>query len=243
VPNSIRSGERTPKPVPEGLDYDLWLGPAPWRPYAGCPDNGGNWFHVYDYAIGFIAGWGAHPLDLLVWAYDVHRAGPWESEAKGVIPETGCNNVVIDWDARIQLANGVTISYWANGVPRPDESPQLADWGNYAQLIGEDGWVAIRYEGMLCEPQSLANEPIGPDEIHLPLSAGQETNFIECVKSRGTPVSHIDDAVRSDSISHLCDIAIREGRKITWDPLKEELLGDPEASRRMHRAARAPWQV
>jgi hypothetical protein len=115
--------------------------------------------------------------------------------------------------------------------------------GNYAQFIGENGWVAIRYEGMLCEPASLADEPIGPDEIHLPHSAGQETNFIRCVTSRATPVSHIDDAIRSDAISHLCDIAIREGRRITWDPLKEEIVGDPAASRRMHRAAREPWQV
>ena len=67
APNSVRGGSRQPKPVPKGLDYDLWLGPAAYRPYSGCPDSGPGWFHVRDYALGFIAGWGAHPLDLLEW--------------------------------------------------------------------------------------------------------------------------------------------------------------------------------
>jgi len=64
-PNSVAGGSTAPRPVPPGLDYDRWLGPAPWRPYTGCPDSGRNWWHVRDYALGFMAGWGVHPLDLL----------------------------------------------------------------------------------------------------------------------------------------------------------------------------------
>jgi predicted dehydrogenase len=240
APNSSPGGSRNPLPVPEGLDYDLWLGPAPWRPYSGCPNNGGSWFHVYDYALGFIAGWGAHPLDLLIWAYDTHLAGTWEVEGTGLIHTKGCNDAVTNWDTRIRFSNGVTMSYWATGVPK-DEHPRLAKLGNYTQLIGTEGWVAVYYASMMCEPESLGTSVIGPDEIHLPVSLGQERNFIECVKTRETPVSNIDDAVRSDIISHVCDIAIRTGRKITWDPIKEEIIGDPEASRMLTRAVRAPW--
>ena len=242
APNSVGGGSRVPKPVPEGLDYDLWLGPAPWRPYTGCPDSGPGWFHVYDYAIGFIAGWGAHPLDLLVWAFDTHLQGNWEVEGTGVIDKQGSNDAVHDWDVRIRFASGVTMSYWATGVPK-DEHPRLAKLNNYAQLIGTEGWIAVYYASMDCEPQSLRDAPLSSDDLRLPEGEGQERNFIECVRTRQTPVSNIDDAVRSDLVSHLGDIAIRAGHKITWDPVKEEIIGDAEASRMLTRAMREPWQI
>ena len=242
APNSVRGGAVAPKPVPQGLAYDLWLGPAPWRPYSGCPDRGGNWFHVYDYAIGFVAGWGAHPLDLLQWAFDTHLAGNWQVEGAGVIPDQGCNDVVIDWDVRFEFGNGITMNYWANGLKK-EEDPKLAKLGNYTQFIGTDGWIAVYYANMECHPQSLREEPLAADAVRLPISKGQERNFIECVQGRQTPASNIDDAVRSDIISHITDIAVRTGRRITWDPLKEEVIGDPQASRMLSRMMRAPWNL
>lgn len=240
APNSVRGGSARPKPVPKDLDYELWLGPAPWRPYSGCPDNGDSWFHVYDYALGFIAGWGAHPLDLLVWAFDTHLAGPWEVEGTGVVPTGGCHDAVVDWDVRIRLANGIDVVFWAAGVAK-DEHPRLAGQGDYTQFVGTEGWIAVYYGGMLSEPESLSTATLGPNDVRLPVSRGQETNFIECVRTRQTPVSHIDDAVRSDLISHVSDITVRSGRKITWDPVKEEIVGDEAASRMLTRAMREPW--
>ncbi len=241
-PNSRRGGSRTPKPVPSELEYDLWLGPAPWRPYSGCPDRGPNWFHVYDYALGFVAGWGAHPLDLLQWAFDTHLAGNWEVEGTGIIPTQGCNDAMIDWDVSMRFANGVKMSYWAAGV-RKEEPPRLAKLGNYAQIIGTEGWIAIYYANMCCEPESLREAPLKPDDLRLTVSRGQERNFIECVRTRKTPVAHIDDAVHSDTISHISDIAVRCGRKIVWDPVKEQIIGDEEASRMLTRAHREPWRI
>ncbi len=241
-PNSIRCESREQKPVPKDLDYDLWLGPAPYRPYNGCPDSGPGWFHVRDYALGFIAGWGAHPLDLLEWAFDTHGHGQLEVEGTGAIPTEGSNDVVLDWDLRIGFADGVQMTYWAQGIQK-DEDPRLAKLGNYTQFIGSEGWIAVYYASMLSEPESLAKVPIGPNDVHLPISKGQERNFIQCVKSRETPVSNIDHAVRSDIISHISEIAIRVGRKITWDPVKEVIVGDDEASRMLGRAMRGPWTL
>ncbi len=242
APNSARGGSTKPLPVPDGLNYDLWLGPAPWRPYTGCPNSGGNWFHVYDYAIGFIAGWGAHPLDLLQWAFDTHEQGLWEVEGKGVIPDRGCNDVVIDWDVRISFASGVTMEYWAEGVAK-DEEPRLAKLGNYAQLIGEEGWVALYYASMDCQPASLRSVTLGSNAVRLPVSEGQERNFIRAVRTRETPVSNIDDAVHSDIVSHVCELAVRLGRKLVWDPSEEKFVGDPQAQQMMHRAYRHPWHL
>jgi len=241
-PNSVRGGAMEVKPVPKELDYDLWLGPAPWRPYTGCPDKGPNWFHVYDYALGFIAGWGAHPLDLLVWSFDTHGAGNWEVEGTGVIPNEGCNDAVIDWDVRIRFASGVKMNYWASGVPK-DEHPRLAELGNYTQLIGTEGWIAVYYASMDCEPKSIREVPLGPDDVRLTVGQGQERNFIECVRTRETPMSDIDDAVRSDIISHVSNIALRAGRKIVWDPVAEEIVGDAAASRMLSRSMRGPWTI
>ncbi len=241
-PNSIRGESRAQKPVPKELDYDLWLGPAPYRPYNGCPDSGPGWFHVRDYALGFIAGWGAHPLDLLEWAFDTHGHGQLEVEGTGAIPTEGCNDVVLDWDLRIGFADGVKMTYWAQGIQK-DEDPRLAKLNNYAQFIGSEGWIAVYYASMLSEPESLAKVPIGPNDVHLPISKGQERNFIQCVKTRETPVSNIDHAVRSDIISHISEISFRVGRKITWDPVKEVIVGDDEASRMLSRAMRGPWTL
>jgi len=242
APNSVRGGSTKVRPVPDSLHYDLWLGPAPWRPYTGCPDNGPGWYHVRDYALGFIAGWAAHPLDLLQWAFDTHLAGPWEVEGTGIIPTEGCNDAVIDWDVRIRFGNGVNMTFQAWGVSR-DEDPRLDRTGNYAQIIGTDGWVALSYMGLVTEPESLRRSPIGPNDVHLPASPGHEANFIQCVRTRETPVSHVDDAVRSDLISQVSDIAIRVGRKIVWDPVKEQIIGDEEASRMISRSAREPWSI
>ncbi len=96
---------------------------------------------------------------------------------------------------------------------------------------------------MISHPDSLRTATLGPNDVRLPISQGQEKNFIKCVRTRQTPVSNIDDAVRSDIISHVSNIAVRCGRKITWDPIKEQIVGDAEASNMLTRAMRQPWQL
>lgn len=229
APDSAPGGSTAPQPVPEGLDYEMWLGPAPWQPYCGQAVGGEGWWHDYDYAIGFIAGWGAHPLDILVWGYDTHLTGPWEVEGTALIPYEGRNNVVMRWDVHFEFANGVKMDF------RPG--------GDYTQFTGTEGWVGISRGGIKAEPESLLQVKLKPDDVHLVESRSHGGNFIEAVKSRSPAVSNVEDAVHSDIISHVSDIAIRSGRKITWDPAKEEIVGDEEASRRLTRAWREPWHL
>jgi glucose-fructose oxidoreductase len=229
APGSHTGNSAKPQPVPEGLDYDMWLGPAPWQPYCGQATGGGGWWHDYDYAIGFIAGWGAHPLDILVWGYDTHLAGNWEVEGTGTIPTKGRNDVVTSWDVDIRFANGVKMKF------RPG--------GNYTEFKGTKGWIGISRSGIKAEPESLLKIKLKPEDVHLQNSRSHAGNFIEAVKTRKDPVSNIEDAVRSDIISHVSDIAIRCGRKVVWDPVKEQFVGDDEANRRMKRAWREPWTL
>jgi len=136
---------------------------------------------------------------------------------------------VYNWDVRIEFENGVRMRY----TPGSD----------HTRFIGTEGWIDISRGGIAAEPKSVLQSTLGPNDVHLPRSSNHGLNFIECVRTRGTPVSNIDDAVHSDVISHLSDIAIRLRRRIVWDPVTEQIIGDEQARRMMDRATREPWRV
>ena len=109
--------------------------------------------------------------------------------------------------------------------------------------MGEQGWVAASRAGIDAHPKSLLNVVIKPGEIHLLQQTNHYQDFVDCVASRRTPASTIDSAVQSDFVSHLSDIAIRTGRKILWDPQREEIVGDPIAAAMQTRPMRSPWAL
>ena len=228
APNGETGGRFDPQPVPEGLDYDLWLGPAPVAPYTPDRVLGTGRWHIYDYALGFIAGWGAHPLDIAHWGYPQI---PVEYEGRGRIPTEGLFDTIVDWDVRGRYASGAEFT--------------LKTGSDLTTFVGAKGWVAAgrARQTLAAEPASLLTVKIKPDETHLLSENNHYANFLNCVLTRRTPASNIDSAVQSDFMSHLGDIAIRTGRKIQWEPEKETIVGNESAARMMHRALRAPWTV
>ena len=144
-------------------------------------------------------------------------------------PPTGLYDTVYNWDMKIQLGGGVRMTF------KPG--------GDSTKFIGPDGWVRISRNGIDAEPKSLLNSKIGRNDVHLIESDNHYQNFIDAVKSRRPAVSPLDHAVRSDTISHLCDIAVRTRRQITWDPEKATIVGDDEAAKMMHRDMRPPWTL
>jgi predicted dehydrogenase len=228
APNGATGGDPTPQPVPEGFDYDLWLGPAPVTPYTHDRVIGTGRFHIYDYALGFIAGWGAHPLDIAHWGYP-HI--PVEYEGTGRIPTEGLFDTVVDWDVRGRYASGAEFT--------------LKPGSDLTTFVGTKGWIATGRgrDKLAAEPASLLDVKIKPDEIHLLQEKNHYADFLNCVLNRRTPASDIDSAVQSDFISHLGDICIRTGRRVKWDPVKETIIGDEAACRMMRRPMRAPWSL
>jgi predicted dehydrogenase len=215
--------------VPKGLDYDLWLGPAPWRPYTKdrCTCWGTYW--VLDNAHGFIGGWGAHPLTDMVWALgDDAGAAPIEYQGTGKFG-SGLFDAPYDWDIHGKFANGVPFHFTPGG--------------DCATIIGERGRVAISRGGLKAEPASLLQEKIGADEVRLYESRSHMGNFIDCVRTRQRTVAPVEVAVLSDNITQLSMIAILTGRKIRWDPHKEVILDDPGATQLVSRAMRSPWHL
>ncbi len=226
----FEGGSLDPIPVPDGLDYDLWLGPAPWRPYTKdrCTEWGSYW--CADNAHGFIGGWGAHPLTDMLWALgdDPAQSVPCEFEGTGKCG-LGLFNAPYHWDIRGKFPKGASFHF----TPGDDR----------ATIIGERGKVMISRGGLKTEPESLLSEKIGPDEIRLYASPNHMANYIESVRTGRRTVAPAEVAVLSDSITQLSMIAIWTGRKIRWDATKEEILNDPGASQLLTRSLRAPWHL
>lgn len=245
-----------PQPDWREFDYDMWLGPAPWAPYSfersasraeGSP---GYWMHIHDYGLGCVSGaWGIHHVDIAQWGNGTDDTGPLEIEGTGVLPEDGLCDTPLTWRVEHRYANTVTMIHMdatqtGKQFPQFAAAAKLLQYHNVGVLfIGTDGWVIVSRAGILAEPKWLLQESFGADEIHLPVSNHHKRNFLECVRTRRETISPIETAVRSDIICHLDDIAIRLGRKLRWDPKKEQFVRDPEANRLLRRAMRSPWTL
>jgi predicted dehydrogenase len=252
-------GPTTPIATPPGLDYDFWLGPAASKPYTDGKafDNGPawkTWWFNYDYALGFVAGWGVHPLDIALWGHPAMMTGAMEIEGKGVIPTTGACNTSVAWEVNFKFADGVAMRY--RGVPNGYDtlSPMndLADWrARYGKISdhgtafeGTDGWVEVHRGGLRTFPESLAAEKLPEGGWRPPQSAHHQRNLLEAVQTRRPAICPIEDSVQADLLCHLSDIATRVDRKLRFDPVKEKFLGDAEANRRLAlRPMRKPWNL
>ena len=161
-------------------------------------------------------------------------ATPVEIEASGVFPaDDGLCNNPLNWDATLKYANGVTMSFTSDGL--------INQHG--VRFEGDKGWIHVDRSQITSEPASILQEKIGPDEIHVHASDNQQADLIEAVKTRGRTVSNIEVAVKSDITCHLTYIAVCMGRKLRWNPDKEEFVNDPEANARLTRVMRSPWHL
>jgi len=240
VPYDFAFPNQLTQPIPAGLDYDTWLGPAPWAPYTSqrCrpwtkEESYSIWYHISDYCLGGIGGyWGVHHVDIAQWGHGTDNSGPVEIEGTAVFPKDGLADCATSWKVSHKYADGVTMVYM-------DE----AQYKHGVTFQGSEGWVHVTREGIWAEPKSLLTSVIGRDEIHLIESKGHQRNFLDAVKTREKTICPIDVAVRTDTICHLTDICTRLGRKLRWDPEKEDFVNDSEASRMLTRPMRSPWHL
>lgn len=224
-------GDPTPMPVPKELDYDMWLGPAPWAPYNKDRCHW-NFRWVLDYSGGMLTDWGAHLLDGAQWGNDTEYTGPVEVEGKGVFCNDGLYDTAKEYRIEYKYVNGVQLIV-TSGTPS-------------LRFEGTEGWIGNRgwRAPLEANPKSILDSVIGPNEVHLyTCPAGEQRNFLDCVKSRKECYFPPEIGQRCFTIAHIGNISMLLGRKLKWDPDKEQFTGDEEANRMLSRSMRSPWRL
>lgn len=235
--------------VPAGFDYDKWTGPAPLNSY--CPDrvtNNSSWFQ-WDYSIGFLAGWGAHPLDIMVWGIKDKVKGEYTCEGTGNYWEPGgIYNNIMSWDVNCEYDSGVKVHFMSTDVVNKHniwEYRQMKD-GNTTTFFGTKGWISVgraSAESNVPEIRDKFNEFPRNNAGWIIQDDKMGQMFIDVVQGKTNENCPLDEAILSDCISHMSNIAIRTGRKITWDPMAGEVKNDPDANRWFVREMREPYVI
>lgn len=230
LPNGKKLPKEKPVPVPEGMDWNLWLGPAPFVPYTPTRTRPMHWREIFDYSGGMITDWGAHLVDTAQVGAGVDTTGPVEVEAAGTIPADAMTDVPVRFDVRCRYANGVEIQYKSGGTG--------------IRFEGTDGWVQCdKWRGRItASSDDILRTKYTPAESKLwPCPPEEQRNFLDCIKSRKKTTYHAEAGHRLFTPLHLGHIAIRVGRTLKWDPAKEEIVGDAEAAKYLDRPAR-DWE-
>jgi predicted dehydrogenase len=243
--------------VPDGeppaeLDYDMWLGPAPARPYNKQRVH--YFFRFFwDYSGGQMTNWGAHHLDITQWALGMDESGPVEITGTGEF----------DPQKRFEVPSAFGITYrYANGVvvecrsPTPKVASLIPEQKEHALEVldgkadftgcifeGEKGLLYVNRGVIRVWPEDVFETPLKDDDVRLYKSTSQHQNWLECIRTRKLPICDVEIGHRSATVCHLGNIAIRTGRKLQWDPVKETIVGDAEAARMTTKEYRAPWKL
>jgi predicted dehydrogenase len=219
-----------PMPVPDWLDYDMWLGPAPWAPYH--KDRCLYTFRFgLDYSGGQTTNLGAHVIDGVQWANGTDETGPIEVEDLGS-----------EWPADGLFTTATKVSFrarYANGVEVTCQTAEGESW----RLEGTEGWIEVTDKDWTCAPESLKTTVIGANEIHLYQSNDHHRNFIDCIKTRQPTAAPAEVGHRSTSICHLGNIAMRLQRRLHWDPVRERFTDGDEANQMLAKPMRSPWHL
>lgn len=220
--------ELSAESVPEYLDWDMWLGPAQWRPYnsrLAPPIEDKGWPHWRDYeeyAGGLMTDWGAHHFDIVQWALGMDESGPVE-----IFPEDGKDFKMLTY----RYSNGIT-------VVRDDSLPVKS-----VVFTGTEGQLEVSREFLYTKPESLIRKHPGPADVLLYKSENHYGNWLDCIRTRKQTVCEAETGCRSLTVCHLGIIAHKLGRGLKWDPVKEQFINDEQADRMLTRATRSPWRL
>jgi myo-inositol 2-dehydrogenase/D-chiro-inositol 1-dehydrogenase len=266
---STKGGPFPNAPDPETLDWDVYQGQAPVHDYC-LERTHANFRWWYEYAGGIVTDWGNHHMDIAHWGMDCELTGPTSVEARGLFPNpkgTQHYNTPDRFFSRMLYPNGVELLYFASLNERlrygrveehEDVTPEQVEWlfgsdvpeeiktfnRNGIMFIGEKGRLFVNRGGGYGKPvEELKENPLPDDAWRVPASVDHMGNFFQCVASREEPVSPVRIQHRTITACHLTNISLRLGRKLTWDPETEQIVGDDAANAWVGREQRAPYLV
>ncbi len=226
-------GPTTPQPVPKGLDYDMYIGPAPMKPYNPGRLAWPDWYLIWDYCAGFIVNWGVHHLDIAHWGCPSIGRAAFELECKGTYRNDGLTDNISGWQAEFRFADGLRMSFSDTGHPHKQG----------CRFEGEKGWVHVNRGGISAEPASLLKVTLKPSELHLHHSTHHQGDFLKAVRTRRDPVAPVEAGYVASALGLLGDVAARVSRKLKWDWTAGHFVGDAAANRLLARTLRSPWTL
>jgi len=222
------------QPVPDGFDYAMWLGPAPFEPYTARRCHGSfRW--VYDYSGGQLTDLGAHFADLAQWAHGVEDTSPTQYEGWAEFPKDGLFNTPVRFEVAATYADGVKM------IMHDETEPGRGPRGN--KFVGSDGWVSVDDTGKVTASDPAILRKLSAAQQGYEYMEGHHRDFLTAVRTRGRTIASPELAHRSTTTCHIANICLRLGRKLQWDPAAERFVNDAEADRMLARATRGPWRL
>jgi predicted dehydrogenase len=249
-------------PVPDGLDWNMWLGPAPKAEYSLERRKNFRWW--FDYSGGKMTDWGAHHIDIAQWALGYDKSGPVKASAQGefpaIIPEKFNWNAYINGDASLPsgfntaVKFNINLEYENGSVMSVNDHYKREgtniDFGNGILFEGEKGRIFVNRGKLEGSPVDRLTEADNKelDEYIIKLYKGKKPgnhmeNFFSCIEDRQQPISDVETHHRTMTSCHLCNISLMLGRELNWDPNKEQFIGDKQATALMTRKRRASFQM
>jgi predicted dehydrogenase len=229
VPAGIRGSHFKPVPVPDGFNYDFWLGQARLEEYftERCHSSFRWW---WDYAGGPVTDWGAHHNDIARWGIGLD--GPIAIEARVITPPLPDGYTTpSEYEATLTWANGVRQTVKTTTADSPFGAVLDANGQrNGIKFIGTDGWIWVNRDEITASDNQLLRTPLPDNAVKLEVSNNHMGNFFDCIRSRRDPISNVETSHRSACIGHLIIIALRTDLKLQWDPEKEIFTGDGAAA-------------
>jgi len=253
------------QPVPDGLDWDRWLGQVPYAPYMPQRCHGlFRWW--YEYSGGKLTDWGAHHIDIAQWALDAIDTGPVEIEGSGVHDmRANCYNTAQTFQGTMKFANGRQLIFTdggkkANGILLKGDKEEI--FVSREKLVGKIVDMITADRSWSTEIRAAAGNlyrgPYGHPEVELKDYSGfgrsadsnwtrvkraHMGNFFKCIESGGKPISDVVSVGNATISCHLCNIALRLGRRLKWDPATEAFAGDDEANAMLSRPQRDGYRI
>jgi len=253
LPIDPSGGNTAEMPVPEGFNYDMWLGSTPHIYYTADrvhsmtdPNSRGGWLRCEQFGAGMITGWGVHHIDIAHWGMNTELTGPIEVEASAEYPKKGLWNVHGAYEVKAKYENGVNM-FMSSKNP------------NGIRFEGTDGWIFVsrgdvgvtssdptspnggQNKAFQSSNPKILTSVIGPNETHLYESAEQHGNWLDCIQSKKATISPVEVAHRSCSACLVAHAAMKVPGKLYWDPKKEVFKDNAEANKLLSRPQRFPY--
>ncbi len=251
LPGDPSGNEELPMPIPENLDYDMWLGSTPFQYYTEkrvhpqADNSRPGWLRCEQFGAGMITGWGAHHIDTAHWGMGTEYTGPIEVEAEASFPTSGMWNVHGDFMVHSKYANGVSMDIsgsFPNGVKfYGSEGWIFVSRGNVAVTSSDPGKPGSELQALDASDPLILQSEIGPDEIHLYKAPEQHEDWLNAIHSRKEPVAPAEVGHRSCSTCLVSHAAMKFDGKLYWDPQRERFVDNDRANALLHRPQRFPY--